>query len=277
MAFRPPPPVSAGWRTSDWTDWLVAQRVVHSVRSDDPCCVSCSGSRGSDGLGNPYPTCWPCGHAYSSYLRRIVPISYSLSAGLTSLIAQAKDESPGRDWVRRPLASILHGFLQRHWDCLERTAGGSIDLVVPIPSHGSSRGGVDHLVQLNQTVVPPWRPKPWTFDVLAKQRPSTADDHRRAVVEDLFAINPWHDLAGKRVLLIDDLCTTGSTIASAAAALTAAGAERSIAVTIGRHTRTDDARAQDLLNLLPTRAWEPQTCAVHDALPWPFTSPSALY
>ena len=50
------------------------------------------------------------------------------------------------------------------------------------------------------------------------------DEERRRNLKDSFA--PKLDLAGRRVLLVDDVCTTGSTARACAAALRAGGAER---------------------------------------------------
>ena len=48
---------------------------------------------------------------------------------------------------------------------------------------------------------------------------------RRANVSGAFSLRPGTDVAGKRILLIDDICTTGATMAEAARVLRTAGAE----------------------------------------------------
>lgn len=271
MPFRPPAPQSAGWTSKHWTDWLVSLGVIHSVRGAEPrTCWLCNGPTRSDVLGNPYPSCYPCGHVFRSYLRQIVPISFSISPnGLTSLIAQAKNED-ARSWLRYPLASLLHQFLQVHWTCLTAAAGGPIDMITPIPSHAATRSGTDHLARLHSSLSG-W-PVPWTIGTLTKLQPSAADSRRRTVDPSLFALSGGSDVAGRRILLIDDLCTTGGTIASAAATLVNAGAERPVAVTIGRQVRFSDLATDHPLNALLSRGWERDTCAAH-VTPSPFARP----
>ena len=65
----------------------------------------------------------------------------------------------------------------------------------------------------------------------ATQKQSTLSKAaRRANVEGAFALDPDASAAGLRVLLVDDVMTTGATVGAAARALTAAGATVDIAV-----------------------------------------------
>ena len=73
-------------------------------------------------------------------------------------------------------------------------------------------------------------------DILSRRRETETQtaltpDARRANVAGAFAARP---AAGLRVVLVDDVFTTGATLAEAAAALHAAGADRVEAVTFGR-------------------------------------------
>ena len=52
---------------------------------------------------------------------------------------------------------------------------------------------------------------------------------RRKNVKDAFVHKSRHNIQGKTVLIIDDVCTTGSTLSEAAAKLKGAGAEKVIA------------------------------------------------
>lgn len=62
-------------------------------------------------------------------------------------------------------------------------------------------------------------------------------DHakRRANVVGAFACPPWHSaLAGKTLLLVDDVCTTGATLAACGETLRAAGAREVWGLTLAR-------------------------------------------
>ena len=61
-----------------------------------------------------------------------------------------------------------------------------------------------------------------------------ADDSRKANVQGVYACRPGVDLAGKRVILVDDVATSGSTLAECAACLRKAGAVSVVALTLAR-------------------------------------------
>ena len=79
---------------------------------------------------------------------------------------------------------------------------------------------------------------------LEKIRATGAQSHlqdereRRANVEGAYRPLPQADLAGKRVVLVDDVLTTGATMAQCAACLRSAGAETVVGLTLawaGQH------------------------------------------
>lgn len=267
MVERPDPPAAAGWSIEAWSWWLTNHGVVHSVRSSEPqTCGLCNGpTKLNPTTGLPYDRCWACAFLYRPHLQRIVPISFATSRGLTSIIRQAKNE-PSRAWLHTPLACLLHTFLRDHLTCLEQMAGGGFHYATAIPSHESTRRGVDHMRQLHAGVTAWPAGINWRHDLLTKTRPESAEHHRNTLDTTLFRANPAYSIAGCRVLLIDDLCTTGSTIASAASAITAAGGLPCVAVTIGRHLRFDHPPSRPLIEALPQRTWDPEECAVHPRL-----------
>lgn len=63
------------------------------------------------------------------------------------------------------------------------------------------------------------------------------EEQRRRNLKDSFAVVKSARVAGKRVLLIDDVFTTGATLRAAVAALKAAGASRVTALTLARVDR----------------------------------------
>jgi pyrimidine operon attenuation protein/uracil phosphoribosyltransferase len=68
---------------------------------------------------------------------------------------------------------------------------------------------------------------------------------RRQNLKGSFAVTRPEEITGKRVLLIDDVFTTGTTLRAATAALKSAGASRVVALTLARV----DGRAPAAMNL----------------------------
>jgi ComF family protein len=66
------------------------------------------------------------------------------------------------------------------------------------------------------------------------QREAQSPSQRQANVRGAFWAGPPHQLAGKSILLIDDVLTTGSTCNEVARALRAAGAARVVVAVLGR-------------------------------------------
>lgn len=79
-----------------------------------------------------------------------------------------------------------------------------------------------------------------TYAPILERTRATADQiglnaqDRRKNVHDAFQVNTSHPLTGKRVVLIDDVCTTGATLDACAAALFARGATAVYGVTVAR-------------------------------------------
>lgn len=248
-----------------WVGWVQDQGVGTSVRPDEVgVCRTCwtPTKKGPD--GTPYQQCWDCRTHFGNVLEAAIPISYSLPDDLMSMIWQVKNAS-GMEWLRRPLVSILYRFLEQHLSCIERSVGGAFDLITVVPSHPSRRNGVDHLKTLQRTVTT-W-PQKWDLDLLDKQMPTRADTRRKSVVPGLFTLASGTQIIGKRILLVDDLFTSGGTIASAAAALQAAGALKPVALTLGRQLSADRPEVIELLERHEDRGLDLTTCAVHQV--WP--------
>lgn len=123
------------------------------------------------------------------------------------------------------LAKPLGEIMIRSWPLWQH----DFDLILPIPLHSKrlqERGynQSELLVNVLQEHFG-WPGDPSSLTRHRHTRPQlglTADE-RRANVLDAFIAKPSL-VAGKRVLLVDDVCTTGSTLASAAQALKQAGA-----------------------------------------------------
>lgn len=139
----------------------------------------------------------------------------------------------GRASVGRLLATWLAGMLP----CYPELRG--VDVVAPVPLHprrlrerGFNQasvlaGGIEtvypmhvqELLERDKNTLPQWR--------LTKSR-------RLENLREAFTALPGTELDGKSILLIDDVCTTGSTLESCANALKAAGAARVCAFVLAR-------------------------------------------
>ena len=73
--------------------------------------------------------------------------------------------------------------------------------------------------------------------VATKSQVGLSDAQRLENVRNAFRCTNIDRIAGKRILLIDDVMTTGATVASAARALINAGAEKVSVLTVARATR----------------------------------------
>ena len=140
----------------------------------------------------------------------------------------------GRRDVARTLGPLLAGPLAR--------AAAGCDLLVPVPLHRrrlAGRGFNQAALLLRHARAAGAPPT----DVLSLRRvrataPQTGLDARgrRRNVEAAFAVAPHRRarVAGRRVLLFDDIVTTGATMAEAAAALRSAGARAVIGLCAAR-------------------------------------------
>ena len=137
----------------------------------------------------------------------------------------------------RRLATPLGEAVAARW----RRAGAGGDLFVPVPVHASRRRerGFDQAELITAAAAHatslPWLP------ALARSRATTAQyrldrRHRAANVMDAFDVRPEHGraIAGRWIVLVDDVVTTGATLCAAGETLLAAGALAVSAITVAR-------------------------------------------
>ena len=121
----------------------------------------------------------------------------------------------------------------------------SYDCIVPVPASSRARGyNVPERMArpMARAVGVPLEPKALVRVHAARRQEGLSLDERLANVAGAFAVPDPERVEGKRVLLVDDVITTGATVAACAQALLAAGAQSIFAVALA--TVEFDARPQ---------------------------------
>jgi len=214
-------------------DWLFTPSCAacHAV-SPDPLCESCSASL--DELGPACPYCaQPGDHVCKRCAAGRLPIDRIASPwrfGGQLAVAIRRLKLAGATHVARTLAPL--------WAPLVAAAAGAGAMIVPVPSHWRRRftRGFDHVWLLALHAcrfagLP--RPVPALRRIRAAPPQSTlAAAARRANLRDAFAVT--RAVAGKSIVLVDDVATTGTTLAECARTLTAAGATSVVGIVLAR-------------------------------------------
>ncbi len=205
------------------------------------CSICFNFTRTNDGA-----RCRAC-RASESHLSRVVPISYAPAGGQLhrDLADYKRAAEPAVPDLVAAFAGLLSDFLAGHEACVAAAAQVSrFDDVMVVPSGDARRDSMHPLRHVVADLVPEVRGR--FRDVLrASGAPSishTFDPGR------FVAFAP---LPGRRVLLIDDVWTTGATAQSAAAVLRAAGATSVSAVVIGRYVNGSWGGIADRLAQIP--------------------------
>jgi ComF family protein len=173
-----------------------------------------------------------------------VGLPFDLPAGLVQLEWCSAFSGPARaalhalkyDGERR-LAPILGGLLAERW----RQAGVRADLVGFVPVHEARRRerGFDQAELIARAAA---RALSLSCLPLLRRRSSTSAQHalgrgaRAANVGGVFEVPSAAEAAvrGRWILLVDDVVTTGATLAACATALLDAGAEAVAGLTVAR-------------------------------------------
>jgi ComF family protein len=139
-----------------------------------------------------------------------------------------------------PAAPVLASMLAEAITQLDRD-GSAAGLLVPVPLHASKRGerGFNQAELIVRAAVKQL-PRPLEIaTVLKRRRPTHSQvgltrEERVANMRDAFSVTAPERVKGKTVILVDDVMTTGTTVAECARVLKKAGAERVWAATVAR-------------------------------------------
>lgn len=220
------------------TDPLHEALIRVPLTSEDGVCQVCHGAPSS----RDFTECYSCDQAISGVTHpapRVVPISLCPADGQLYLVLRTY-KSHNRQRFQPVVAGFIGRFLKNHRDCV----GGEPDLVTIVPSTTGRQGehplagAIRLLHPLSQRLRPLLRPG---RDRLGHNQPS--DEGFEATEE----------VAGKHVLLVDDLYTSGARLHSAASVLQQAGAHLPAALVVGRYMRP---RSGDLAAEVLARAQE---------------------
>jgi ComF family protein len=139
---------------------------------------------------------------------------------------------------RRDLAALLAPLLASTF--LETWSPQEMDVVVPVPLHARRRRerGYNQAALLGRALARALGLR-FSADALIRVRGTVpqvglSDSERVHNVERAFRCARPEEVNGKRILLVDDVMTTGSTIASASEAVLLGGALRVSVITVAR-------------------------------------------
>jgi ComF family protein len=138
----------------------------------------------------------------------------------------------------RGMTGGLDCFGQMMAQCAAERYSGEFDAItwVPVSKKRLKKRGFDQSRLLSASLCVDWHVAPLeTLEKTVDNPPQSGiDDHaeRRANVLGVYRPINTEDFKGKRLLLIDDVCTTGSTLGECARVLKAAGAADVVCLTL---------------------------------------------
>ena len=161
---------------------------------------------------------------------------YAYKNGAVAVIKRLKSES-GR-WLAKYCAEAMRKKIASESDYSEHKYDLTADLILPVPLHKSrlKERGHNQAASLAKCLAPllglPFEPDILTKPVeTAKQAMAASAKERAKNLENAFAVITPEAVKGKRVLVVDDVITTGATLNEIARTLRRSSAKRIVGIT----------------------------------------------
>ncbi|MFQ3649417.1 MAG: phosphoribosyltransferase family protein [Gemmataceae bacterium] len=203
---------------------------------DHPLCASCRAALTT----TPLPACRRCAASLGPYaqcslcLREHFAFDAAVRLSLYQGVARSTVFRLKAGW-NETLAQTLGQFWAQSLPCPD-----SVDALVPVPLHWTRRlrRGYNQAEALARGLSQGWKlplRSRWLWRVRATpDQKAFGRTERRQNLRDAFAVRRGLDLSGLRIVLVDDVMTSGATCHEAARALKAAGAVQVIAAVLAR-------------------------------------------
>ena len=233
------------------------QRLAHFLFP-----ITCSGCGKALGHDDHYRVCTSClkevkfieglfckkcgiplqdGGAHCWYCRKNPKVHYELIRSVTEYTGVIKDlliklKFHNKDFLERFIGRLLITGIDKYPELSEQ----NVDYIVPVPLHWAKKikRGYNQ-AELLARPVSEYLKKPLMLKWLKRGRFTKAQFHlkredRIKNLENSFTAELPKTYKGARILLVDDICTTGTTIEQCALALKRAGSGKIYALTVAR-------------------------------------------
>jgi hypothetical protein len=183
----------------------------------------------------------------------IVPLVYAIAGTESAALLRGYKNHPSgavRLQYTDEITCLVQSVLSRHEDCLAAKIGMPITVRTTIPSLTYRPGIHPFTTVVNASGVT-------TAEVLV---PGPSATCHRIVTADKFAVSSTSAVAGRHVLVLDDLWTTGSNAQSAAVVLRAAGASAISVMVVGRWLNPTYPTTKAFIDRYLHAGFDPRQC-----------------